>query len=575
MSADPLDKQLVEAVLSRPRRAKADLEEAKLAGLRPSRPKAGVAVAGDDDDDDDDDLDLGPEVAEDGADVGIVVVADDGTADPTAKLPSDAPAKLDPKEVEEPSAEELEAISADMIGIDDPVRMYLKEIGKVALLTAEEEVVLAKAIELGEQLVEAPWKGIVSLHEWTLHDTERKTRTTKSQHRLPFGEEAHDLVQRAISDPGAADLLAPSPDFHLVKAGRDAQSDGTKERLKEAKKLVHTYNEAPSAETFLPLLDWAFLAVHNGDLDSRDNIGLRAIWDWTREDVAFPALERWIIAGNDADMLKRMGFDPEVPLNTKLRDRKGTIVVIGRDAREQLTSANLRLVVSIAKKYIGRGMSFLDLIQEGNIGLIRAVEKFDYEKGFKFSTYATWWIRQAITRAIADQARTIRIPVHMVETINRLIRVSRGLLQELGREPTVEEIAEAMSKGQEVQVTPEKVREIIKVSQEPVSLETPIGEEEDSHLGDFIEDRGALAPAEAASHQLLKEQVEAVLDSLTGRERRVLQLRFGLEDGRARTLEEVGKEFNVTRERIRQIEAKALRKLRHPSRSRKLKDYLE
>jgi RNA polymerase primary sigma factor len=566
----------VEAVLSRPRRGKADLEEAKLAGLRPSRPKAGVAIAGDDDDeDDDDDLDLGVEAAEDGADVGIVVVAEDGVVDPAAKLPADAPAKLDPKEVEEPSAEELEAISADMIGIDDPVRMYLKEIGKVALLTAEEEVVLAKAIELGEQLVEAPWKGMVSLHEWTLHDTERKTRTAKAQHRLPFGEEAHDLVRRAISDATTADLLVASPDFHLIKAGRDAQSDGTKERLKEAKKLVHAYNEAPSAETFLPFLDWSFLAVHNGDLDSRDNVGLRAIWDWTREDVAYPALERWILAGNDAELLKRMGYDPEVPLNTKLRDRKGTIVVIGRDAREQLTSANLRLVVSIAKKYIGRGMSFLDLIQEGNIGLIRAVEKFDYEKGFKFSTYATWWIRQAITRAIADQARTIRIPVHMVETINRLIRVSRGLLQELGREPTVEEIAEAMSKGQEVQVTPEKVREIIKVSQEPVSLETPIGEEEDSHLGDFIEDRGALAPAEAASHQLLKEQVEAVLDSLTGRERRVLQLRFGLEDGRARTLEEVGKEFNVTRERIRQIEAKALRKLRHPSRSRKLKDYLE
>ncbi len=570
MSADPLDQQLVEAVLSRPRRAKADLEEAKMAGFRPSRPKAGVAVAHDDDDDPGHGA-----TGADGADVGIVVVTEDSALDQTAKLPDDAPARLDPKSVEEPSAEDLDAISADMIGIDDPVRMYLKEIGKVALLTAEEEVVLAKAIELGEQLVEAPWKGIISLHEWTLHDTERKTRTAKPQHRLPFGDEAHDLVRRSLADESNADLLVPSPDFHLVKAGRDVQSEGTKERLKEAKKLVHAYGETLDPKTFQDLMDWAYLAVHNNDLDSRDNVGLRAIYDWARDEVAFPGLERWILAGNDADLLKRMGYDPEVPLNTKLRDRKGTIVVIGRDAREQLTSANLRLVVSIAKKYIGRGMSFLDLIQEGNIGLIRAVEKFDYEKGFKFSTYATWWIRQAITRAIADQARTIRIPVHMVETINRLIRVSRGLLQELGREPTVEEIAEAMSKGQEVQVTPEKVREIIKVSQEPVSLETPIGEEEDSHLGDFIEDRGALAPAEAASHQLLKEQVEAVLDSLTGRERRVLQLRFGLEDGRARTLEEVGKEFNVTRERIRQIEAKALRKLRHPSRSRKLKDYLE
>ena len=577
MPADPLDKQLVEAVLSRPRRAKADLEEAKLAGLRPSRGSTSVATEDDDDDDDEEDLDLGPDATAAGpdAEVNVEVVSEDGSLDAAAKLPIEGPTKLDPKEVEEPTAEDLEAISADMIGIDDPVRMYLKEIGKVALLTAEEEVVLAKAIELGEQLVDEPWKGLVSLHEWTLHDTERKTRTQKPQHRLPFGDEAHAFVRTAISAKAARDLLAPSPDFHLIKAGRDAQSDGTKDLLREAKKLVHAYNDQPTPDAFITLLDWAFMAVHNGDLDSRDNVGLRAIWDWTRDDVAFPALERYILAGNEAELLKRMGYDPEVPSNTKLRDRKGIIVGIGRDAREQLTSANLRLVVSIAKKYIGRGMSFLDLIQEGNIGLIRAVEKFDYEKGFKFSTYATWWIRQAITRAIADQARTIRIPVHMVETINRLIRVSRGLLQELGREPTVEEIAEAMSKGQEVQVTPEKVREIIKVSQEPVSLETPIGEEEDSHLGDFIEDRGALAPAEAASHQLLKEQVEAVLDSLTGRERRVLQLRFGLEDGRARTLEEVGKEFNVTRERIRQIEAKALRKLRHPSRSRKLKDYLE
>jgi RNA polymerase sigma factor RpoD-like protein len=522
------------------------------------------------------------------------------TPSTTSSQPAAAPALevlRDDVEPDEPTAVDLaEAAEEDPIEpaptprtigaapdplVDDSVRMYLSAIGAVRLLSGEEEVVLAKSIELGEQLAVEPARGIVSLREWTLHQTERKTRDATPRHRLPFGPEAIAMVADAVAADAARDLLTSTPTLAFAKAAREAETPETAARLTEARALVTAYNANPEPAAFLAILDFAYLAVHNGHLDSRDNAVLRALYDWTREAVAFPALERWIEAGNDADLLLRMGFDPSLPPETRLQDRRGEIVAIGRDARDQLTSANLRLVVSIAKKYLGRGMGFLDLIQEGNIGLIRAVEKFDYERGFKFSTYATWWIRQAISRAVADQARTIRIPVHMVEAINRLARVSRELTHQLGREPDTDELAAGMTaaQGPTAQpgqvVTAERVLEIMRSSRQAISLDAPLGEEDDSRLGDLIEDPGAVAPADAAAQQLLKEHVAAVLESLTGRERRVLQLRFGLEDGRARTLEEVGREFNITRERIRQIEAKALRKLRHPSRSRKLKDYLE
>ena len=467
---------------------------------------------------------------------------------------------------EEEEAEEMQredAISAvlasDLISVDDPVRMYLKEIGKVPLLTAEEEVNLAKSIELGEQALVSPALSAVHLYELGVEVKKRMALGRPKE----YVDEATRFTQKSLTytlndDEGGKELrrltnrLLKLRDPLKAEANSKEISTEAKVLIDETVDLIDNARRDPQRLAFRILPQYA--KIH-GPAEGAERLGELVMLGQEIRDVLVKHLDQLVVADPDEQRgLRRLADE---------------LIQKGDDARHNLTEANLRLVVSIAKKYIGRGMSFLDLIQEGNIGLIRAVEKFDYRKGYKFSTYATWWIRQAITRAIADQARTIRIPVHMVETINKLIRVSRGLLQELGREPTAEEIAERML------ITPDKVREIVKVSQEPVSLETPIGEEEDSHLGDFIPDNQALAPSDAASHKLLKEQVESVLEGLTLRERRVLQLRFGLEDGRTRTLEEVGREFNVTRERIRQIEAKALRKLRHPSRSRKLKDYLE
>src|SRR5216117_3905113 len=467
---------------------------------------------------------------------------------------------------EEEEAEELQredsiasVLASDLISVDDPVRMYLKEIGKVPLLTAEEEVNLAKSIELGEQALVSPALSVVHLYELGV---EVKKRMALGRPR-EFVDEATRFTVKALTRTlgdveGGKELRRLTNRLLKLRDPLKAESN-SKEISTEAKvlidetvALIDAAKRDPQRLAFRILPQYA--KIH-GPAEGAERLGELVMLGQEIRDVLVKNLN--MLVESDADEQRA------------LRRLADELIQKGDDARHNLTEANLRLVGSIAKKYIGRGMSFLDLIQEGNIGLIRAVEKFDYRKGYKFSTYATWWIRQAITRAIADQARTIRIPVHMVETINKLIRVSRYLVQEIGREPTPDELAQRM----EMRV--DKVRGVMKIAKEPNSVETPIGEEEDSHLGDFIEDQSAIAPSDAASLTMLHSEVEDVLDTLTPRERRVLQLRFGLEDGRTRTLEEVGREFNVTRERIRQIEAKALRKLRHPSRSRKLKDYLE
>jgi RNA polymerase primary sigma factor len=453
---------------------------------------------------------------------------------------------------------EPEPVADEALDTDDSVRLYLREIGRVPLLTAEEEVILAKGMELGAQIADQPWKAAFSIYEWTLHQTEPIGRKKDRRYVLPFEAQAHRIVRAALGADEALDLLVTAPSFDLSDALSKSESEPLSEHLQRAKDLRSVYNERLDAESFTVLLDWIEGELGRPNVELRASAALQAVRTWARTEVAYPAIRRYLEAGNEAETIAEM----VVALKTG-----------AKASRDHLTSANLRLVVSIARKYINQaGMGLLDLVQEGNAGLIRAVDKFEYERGFKFSTYATWWIRQAIQRGLADQSRTIRIPVHMVETMGRVARVVRELSTQLGREPTNAEIAAALP-DETPAMTPTRVEEIRKLGREPVSLQSPVGDEGDAELGELIPDEDAVSPLDVVADRMRREQIEHVLASLDGREQRVLRLRFGLDDGHARTLEEVGREFGLTRERIRQIEVQALRKLRHPSRSRKLREF--